>query len=147
MKRVFTVAAALMVVAVVGYLQSDSTRTPGPPVEVARDDGAGLAEAIERRASDVQVRGEGTVTRILADDREGSRHQRFILRLGSGETLLIAHNIDLAERVSGLEVGDVVAFHGEYEWNPRGGVVHWTHRDPAGRHADGWLRHEGRTYQ
>ncbi|MCJ7592821.1 MAG: DUF3465 domain-containing protein [Woeseiaceae bacterium] len=30
-----------------------------------------------------QVSGTGTVSRILPDDNEGSRHQRFILRLGS----------------------------------------------------------------
>jgi hypothetical protein len=57
------------------------------------------------------------VTRILADDNDGSRHQRFILEVGGGRTLLIAHNIDLAPRVTGLKVGDTVEFHGEYEWN------------------------------
>jgi hypothetical protein len=46
-----------------------------------------------------------------------------------------------------LEVGDRVEFSGEYEWNERGGVIHWTHRDPAGQHVDGWIRHDGHTYQ
>lgn len=94
-----------------------------------------------------QTRGSGVVTRVLADDRDGSRHQRFILEVGAGRTLLIAHNIDLAPRVAGLEVGDTVEFYGEYEWNDKGGVIHWTHHDPNGRHVDGWLRHRGRTYQ
>ncbi len=89
----------------------------------------------------------GTVSRVLADDNDGSRHQRFILALPSGTTVLIAHNIDLAPRIEGLRTGDRVEFSGEYEWNPQGGVVHWTHRDPQGRHAAGWLRHGGRTYQ
>lgn len=94
-----------------------------------------------------QVRGSGTVTRVLSDDNSGSRHQRFILRLGSGQTVLVAHNIDLAPRVAGIAVNDRVDFNGEYEWNSKGGVVHWTHHDPAGRHTDGWLRSKGRTYQ
>ncbi len=94
-----------------------------------------------------QVRGIGTVTRILPDDNDGSRHQRFILRLSSGRTLLIAHNIDLAPRVSSLRTGDTVAFYGEFEANPQGGVIHWTHRDPRGRHTEGWLEHNGRRYQ
>jgi hypothetical protein len=40
-----------------------------------------------------------------------------------------------------------VAFRGEYEWNPEGGIIHWTHHDPGGRHAGGWLKHKGKTYR
>jgi hypothetical protein len=94
-----------------------------------------------------QVRGSGTVTRVLADDNDGSRHQRFILEVPGGRTLLIAHNIDLAPRISDLKAGDTVEFYGEYEWNDRGGIIHWTHHDPNGRHVGGWLKHGGRTYQ
>jgi hypothetical protein len=93
------------------------------------------------------VTGEGQVSRILGDDSIGDRHQRFILRLPSGQTVLIAHNIDVAPRVEGLNVGDMVSFHGEFEWNDKGGVVHWTHRDPQSSHESGWLKHAGRTYQ
>jgi len=94
-----------------------------------------------------QVQGTGTVIRILSDDNDGSRHQRFILQLSSGRTLLIAHNIDLAPRVSSLRKGDRVSFYGEYEWNEQGGVIHWTHRDPQGRHTAGWLERDGQRYQ
>ena len=87
------------------------------------------------------------VKKLLPDDNEGSRHQRFILSLPSGQTLLIAHNVDLAPRIPGLQVGDAVAFSGEYEWNSPGGVLHWTHHDPQRRHPGGWLQHEGKTYQ
>jgi hypothetical protein len=93
-----------------------------------------------------QARGSGTVSRILSDDNDGSRHQRFIVRLSSGRTLLIAHNIDLAPRVRSLKIGDTISFYGEYEWNDRGGVIHWTHHDPQGRHVGGWLEHKGRRY-
>jgi hypothetical protein len=94
-----------------------------------------------------QASGAGTVIRILSDDNDGSRHQRFILRLPGGRTLLIAHNIDLAPRISGIREGDTVEFYGEYASNSKGGVIHWTHHDPQGRHPDGWLLHQGRTYQ
>lgn len=87
------------------------------------------------------------VKRILPDDNEGSRHQRFIVELSSGQTLLIAHNIDIAPRIPDLRVGDEVAFGGEYDWNPEGGVIHWTHHDPGGQHPGGWLKHGGQTYQ
>ena len=94
-----------------------------------------------------QASGAGTVIRILSDDNDGSRHQRFIIRLPGGRTLLIAHNIDLAPRISGIREGDTVEFYGEYASNSKGGVIHWTHHDPQGRHPGGWLRHQGRTYQ
>lgn len=103
--------------------------------------------AFDSQQSGRQVTGAGIVTRILADDHDGSRHQRFILELDSGQTLLIAHNIDLAPRIGSLREGDAVSFNGVYEWNDRGGVVHWTHHDPQGLHEPGWLRHNGRTYQ
>jgi predicted small secreted protein len=112
----------------------------------AGDDGQ-VARAFENETSNVQVEGEGVVTRILSDDVSGSRHQRFILSLASGQTILIVHNIDLAERVEGLQTGDSVRFYGEYVWNEQGGKVHWTHHDPQGRHVAGWLKHNGRTYQ
>jgi hypothetical protein len=106
-----------------------------------------LAIAFENQQSDLQVRGSGTVIHVLPDDTRGSQHQKFILKLSSGQKLLIAHNIDLAPRISALREGDSVEFFGEYEWNTKGGVVHWTHHDPAGRHEDGWLKHKGKSYR
>ena len=103
--------------------------------------------AYENRQSNLQLSGQGVVEKLLSDDLDGSRHQRFILRLASGQTLLVAHNIDLAPRINDLKVGDMVAFYGEYEWNQRGGVIHWTHHDPRGKHPHGWLKHRGVTYQ
>ena len=106
-----------------------------------------LTDAFAGHRSNLQVQGDGIVTRVLADDNDGSRHQRFIIQLRSGQTLLIAHNIDLSSRIDSLKEGDRLAFNGEYEWNPRGGVIHWTHHDPAGRHMSGWIKHNGRTYK
>jgi cold shock CspA family protein len=97
--------------------------------------------------SGAQMGGEGVVVRVLADDNDGSRHQRFILRLASGQTLLIAHNIDIANRIEALSSGDRVEFYGQYESNPEGGVIHWTHHDPDGNHVAGWLKHNGTVYQ
>jgi hypothetical protein len=102
---------------------------------------------VASRASDVQVEGEGKVIRVLADDLDGSRHQRFIVQLASGQSLLITHNIDIAPRISGLKAGDSVSFNGEYVWNEKGGVIHWTHHDPQGRHVAGWVIHDGKTYK
>ena len=90
-----------------------------------------IERAFENNQSNIQVGGSGKVIKILPDDTQGSRHQKFIIELNSGQTLLIAHNIDIAPRISNLNVGDHINFYGEYEWNSKGGVVHWTHHDPS----------------
>jgi len=149
LKRLLLIAA-LAAAGYLGYTQLSPPRSShgvsdraARPLETDR----ALARAFEERKSDLQAEGRGTVAKILSDDVSGDRHQRFILRLGSGQTLLVAHNIDRAPRVDGLRQGDDVSFRGEYEWNPSGGVIHWTHRDRAGRHPEGWLKHAGRIYQ
>jgi len=106
-----------------------------------------IKKAFDNTLSDIQVQGIGTVIKILRDDLKGSRHQKFILRLTSGQTLLIAHNIDLAPRINSIKTGDIIEFNGEYEWNSKGGLIHWTHHDPKGYHEGGWLKHNGHTYQ
>jgi len=106
-----------------------------------------LAEAFNNQTSDIQVNDIGSVIRILSDDNDGSAHQRFILELSSGQTLLIAHNIDLAPKITSISIGDRIEFFGEYVWNSQGGLVHWTHKDPNQTHIDGWLKHNGITYQ
>lgn len=115
--------------------------------DIAVADGSSIGRAFKNRTSNVQVEGAGVVTRVLADDNNGSKHQRFIIRLASGHTLLIAHNIDIAPRVADLQSGDSVGFYGEYVWNEKGGLVHWTHHDPQGKHVAGWIKHKGKTYQ
>jgi hypothetical protein len=115
--------------------------------ESASKSDAMLGDAFRNHESNIQILGQGTVEKILSDDNSGKRHQRFIIKLASGQTLLIAHNIDIAQRIDGLRVGDEVQFSGEYEWNEQGGVIHWTHRDPTGRHVAGWLEHGGKRYE
>lgn len=118
-----------------------------PSLQKTYNSDEAIIDAYENQQSDIQVAGEGQVIKLLPDDNDGSRHQRFIIKLISGHTLLIAHNIDLAPRINNLAVGDKIKFYGEYEWNNKGGVIHWTHHDPDGSHEGGWLMHRGKTYQ
>jgi hypothetical protein len=145
MKKLLLIAAA---VAVAWYYSRQPVELRQQPDVPAQERGSdAIAEAFANQRSGVLVTGEGRVSRILGDDSLGDRHQRFILELPSGQTLLVAHNIDLAPRVESLAVGDAVEFHGEYEWNDKGGTVHWTHHDPQGSHEGGWLKHRGRVYE
>ena len=106
-----------------------------------------LKQAFLNKQSGLQLQGRGVVKRLLSDDVNGDRHQRFILRLANNQTLLIAHNIDIAPRLVGLKLGDTVIFYGQYEWNNKGGLIHWTHHDPDGNHVNGRLRFRGKVYQ
>ncbi|MDX6614827.1 MAG: hypothetical protein QOD75_4013 [Blastocatellia bacterium] len=138
----------LFILSLIGAAAIGCSPASGPaPGSASSASDETLARAFEQRARNLQVEGQGVVQKLLSDDNEGSRHQRFLVALASGQTLLIAHNIDLAPRVAGLREGDAVLFSGEYEWNPEGGVVHWTHRDPGKRHQAGWIKHDGKVYQ
>lgn len=150
MKKMMLVAVVL----IVGYMgfnsqygtTSPETSRAGLEQNADQSD-AIIARAFENHKSNIQISGQGIVEKILPDDNKGSRHQKFILKLASGHKLLVAHNIDLAPKINALREGDLIQFHGEYEWNPKGGVLHWTHHDPRGSHANGWLQHQGKKYQ
>lgn len=110
-------------------------------------DNQALLRAIHERRSGVMVGLRGPVVHLLPDDRRGSRHQRFLVDVGAEEAVLVSHNIDLAPRIDTLRKGDPVEALGQFEWNEKGGVLHWTHHDPDGRRRGGWIRHGGRTYR
>ncbi|MBT8099256.1 MAG: DUF3465 domain-containing protein [Gammaproteobacteria bacterium] len=140
---------SLLAVILIAWYSAQLTPADEKPVISTSSYVAEASPAFGVQDDGTQVAGRGAVVRILPDDTEGSQHQRFIVRLASGQTLLISHNIDLAPRVAGLREGDTVSFNGEYVWNEQGGLVHWTHDNPnrQGHHPDGWLEHEGRRYQ
>ena len=104
-----------------------------------------MNRAYGKRDTGSWIEDTGIVRRLLSDDNDGSRHQRFILDLPGQQTLLIAHNIDIASRIP-LGLGDRVYFRGIYEWNELGGLVHWTHHDPHGVEDGGHIRYRTRTY-
>lgn len=141
--RVLIRLAAIAVIAVCAIVPVVS-QTGGGAVS------AGLRDAIVEQRSGVMVTLEAEVVKVLPDDDDGSRHQRLLLGLpdpvGVYDTVLIAHNIDLAPRVPCKE-GDTITVHGQYEWNEKGGVIHWTHHDPGGRREGGWIGFGGNKYE
>ena len=138
MQNSIVLLASVLIAASIG-------QQPGQPT--APDFVTILQDAFDNQKSDFQIQGEGVVTRILSDDLDGSRHQRFVLQISPKQTVLVAHNIDIANRLPSLTVNSTVEFYGEYEWNYLGGVIHWTHHDPDGYHIDGWLKYNEETYQ
>lgn len=157
-KTAYTIAAVLLA-ALVAYFQDGNIGDFGPKTTSSSSTGTGagysssssngtalLAAAFENQTNDLWVESIGRIKAVLRDDNSGSRHQRLLIEMGEGQTILIAHNIDLAPRVANPKVGDWIKFRGEYEWNPKGGVIHWTHKDPSGRKSPGWLEYAGERY-
>ena len=91
------------------------------------------------------VETRGQVVRLFHDDAEHEDHQRFVIDVAGGGSLLVAHNLDVAERIP-LGLGDRVRVRGLYEFNEQGGVVHFTHHDPHGREAGGWVEFRKKRY-
>ena len=110
-------------------------------------DAGAITEAFGAHRNLPQVQGSGVVTKVLKDDTKGLQHQKFLLKISENITILIAHNIDLAPRVDDIHEGDVIEFKGEYIYTPKGGTVHWTHKDPRGNHQAGWLKHNRKIYE
>jgi hypothetical protein len=139
--RGFNALLLVLLVLLAWYLNQQDDETSHP----ATGNGS-IEQAFAAKRSGVWVDADGSITRLLADDREGSRHQRFILEVDSGHTVLVSHNIDLADRVP-VRKGERLSLRGRYEWNDRGGVIHWTHHDPGGSIPGGWIHYEGVVYQ
>ena len=146
MKRIIIIGAIILAAVYFGFAK-DKRVSIHNIVETSYSSDNIIKSAFKNHTNNLQVEGQGVVIRILPDDLKGSRHQRFIVRLNSGQTLLIAHNIDLAPRVISLRKGDKISFNGVYEWNSKGGTIHWAHHDPEGRHTAGWIKHNGKKYQ
>ena len=107
---------------------------------------AKLEKAKDKTNSQFWLGLNATVIKLLKDDLTGSRHQKFLIKVENGMTLLVSHNIDLAPRVP-LKKNDQISLQGRYEWNNRGGVIHWTHHDPKGKKAGGWISINGKKYK
>ena len=126
------------------------TSSPSSDAQTIAASQRALVQLADVQQSGKMVELHARVVKLLEDDNEGSRHQRFLLAIDHEpspmDSVLVAHNIDLAPRVP-LEVGAVIRIFGQYEWNDRGGVLHWTHHDPAGRHEDGWIEYDGKRYE
>lgn len=105
-----------------------------------------IRQAEQSKKSGWWLEVKASVIKVLRDDTKGHQHQKFLIRLAPDITLLVAHNLDLAPRVP-LKAGDSISLRGRYEWNNRGGVLHWTHHDPKSRQKGGWIIHNGQHYK
>ncbi|HEV3157720.1 MAG TPA: DUF3465 domain-containing protein [Candidatus Baltobacteraceae bacterium] len=108
-------------------------------------------DAWRSHRSNVEVTAFGNVAHVLGT-RSGpsGMHEGFLVHLqggsGGGLSVKVEDNVDISGPIP-LNSGDEVSVHGEYVYNERGGIIHWTHHDPRGRHESGYIIVNGRHYE
>jgi hypothetical protein len=110
-------------------------------------DNSAIVQDFQGHRSNVEVTADGSVLTLFPDRQSSTGiHEQFILRLaGSDITVEVEHNISIGARVP-LTEGDRLIVHGEYIWNAKGGLIHFTHHDPQGKHEAGYIKDKGQTY-
>jgi Protein of unknown function (DUF3465) len=113
------------------------------------DNAAALRE-IASRDSGAELVVEGPVVSVLPSSAGPSGvHELFVVAVSSGNTtvqLFVADNISVGSAAP-LRAGDRVRVKGELDFNDLGPVLHWTHRDPSGRHQPGFVEVGGHVYE
>lgn len=137
-----TVAAMIMVAGLSACTSPGATKAEPIP-EFSQAD---VLTAQQAGLRNVEVTVTAQIYKVLRDDTVGLPHQRFLIRLVNGTTVLVAHNTAMAPRVP-LRPGDIVRIHGEYIWNEKGGVIHWTHHSDTPRHEGGWIDWMGQRFE
>jgi hypothetical protein len=132
-------AAAVLLIAACSHADSGSADPHGA-----------VYTAWRAHESRVEVTAEGSVARVFGV-REGpsGMHEGFLLHLrgsaGHGLSVKVEDNTDITGPIP-LQPGDELELRGEYIYNDLGGLIHYTHHDPSGRHAGGYIQVGGKTY-
>lgn len=109
----------------------------------------GDAEAIRAQNQQlikVPITVTAPVKKMLRYDDRGVPHEKFLLQLSNGSTILVAHNTQMAPFVP-IQAGDIVTVSGEFIWNAKGGLIHWTHHTDTPKHAGGYIDFNGKRYE
>ncbi|NUN05797.1 MAG: DUF3465 domain-containing protein [Bdellovibrio sp.] len=99
----------------------------------------------DRRRVNYVEGGSLTVTKVLPNDEDGRKHQKWMVRLSNGNTMQAVYNSDMCPEVP-VKVGDVIAMGGMFLWTNSGPMLHWLHHDPRGNRPDGYVYVNGKYY-
>jgi hypothetical protein len=140
--NLFSFALVGLLVLLCAGCRSTTGKAVGPSVS---NDSQIVAFQNEHRMN-TEVTGKVKVYKLLQEDDEGLKHERFLVMLSDGTTVLVAHSLDKAPSVP-VSPEDEIIIHGEYVWNQKGGVIHWTHHSDTPKHEGGWIDFKGRRYE
>ncbi|TAM61588.1 DUF3465 domain-containing protein [bacterium] len=108
-----------------------------------------LRRAVLQHHRPAEVTYSGTVASnpiFFHSNRSGMTHEMFDVDTSSGLRTQVVENVDVGPRVP-VYRGEDVTVRGEYVRDAGSThVVHFTHHDPSGRHANGFIEAGGRRY-
>ncbi len=102
-----------------------------------------VSEAFRRHQSGNWLSLTASVDRLLPDSTSLHTEQRFIVRCGNGQTVLIDNDVGVGQRVP-VVVGVAITLRGQFIWNDEGGLVHYTHH--GGPNNGGWILFRNHLY-
>ena len=105
-----------------------------------------VEDAYVKHHSNLMVEVNGTVVRLLSDEKSNDPVQRFVIVLRNGQRVTMIHDLGQAERVP-VNIDDDVTARGEYIWTEPGGLIRGTHWDPYPTRLHGWIDHDGIRYE
>ncbi len=126
--------------------ESDSSLTAAERASKPPASTNDIDDLYSKKRDGVWVEGSLKVKKLLSDDDDPPRHQRFLADTPDGHSVMVAHNIDLSDRVP-LQAGDTIEVRGEYVWTEQGGKVHFTHKPQYGKFSGGWVKVRGKKYE
>lgn len=95
----------------------------------------------------VFVESVGRIVKILDDQITPYPAQVILIRLSSGQKLIIKHDINLGSALPTLKKAEALQFKGIYKWNDRGGMILSTHKNNDFPKHSGWLKYDDKIYQ
>lgn len=94
-----------------------------------------------------KVSAQGHLIRRLPEQLSPYRAQLFLVRLTSGQKLIIKHDIEMGEALPDIKKGALLFFKGLYKWNRKGGFIIFTTQKNRENNLSGWLKYKEITYQ
>ncbi len=144
MHKILSLLLAVSFTFSASFSYSYQTQQPRPG-QITDDADLVRAARAQKRQHYIEA-GNLVVTKILPDDRQGLKHQKWEARLSNGQKIQVVYNSDMGARVP-VEVGDQFGVGGEFVWGRQNvGIMHWLHEDRKDRRPDGYVYHEGQVY-
>ena len=103
--------------------------------------------ASQSSGNEVLVSGHVVALLGTRESRSG-KHEGYLVKLNKNCDLLL--KVETNTSITGpipFTHDEPIVLKGVYVYDPLGGLIHWTHHDPSGRHMNGYVIAGGKSYR